>query len=187
MGDASKFRPRKDGTRFESLTEGARPTKTCKGMQLISSIISANGGDKSIITGNIKDLDGINVDMERKPDVDRPGLEAPKRGTRTIFLVTTINALPGETPRKGAKGKAPAGKPAAKGKNLRAKAIEAVVKAIDASDGSLAITDLPQVVFRLYKKDPDCKALTEFVSDEDFLVAEDTPWGNDGTTLTSGS
>lgn len=196
MGDASKFRAKKDGSGFVALQEGARPTKTCKGMQFLASLVSANGGEKDGITNvPLTDLDGINVDMERKPDIDRPGLEARKDGRkRTIMLVTEINALPGETKKKksgtkasakkGKAAKAPAKKGGASAKALKAKTIEKVSEAILANGGELEVDDLPQLVFRKNKKDPDVKAMTELASDEDFLTDDDTPWGLDDGTLT---
>jgi hypothetical protein len=186
-GDASKLRSKKDGTGFQALTEGAGMTKTCKAMQFISSIVSANGGDKSIITGNIKDLDGLNADLERKADIDRPGLETREGARkRTILLVSNINSLPGEAPKAKAgkgKGKPAAGKPSA-GKAIRIKTIEAINGLLAVSD--VAASDLPQALFRKFKKDPDVKAMTELAADEEFIAADDTPWGFDGDTLTSG-
>lgn len=190
-GDASKLRPKKDGTGFQALIEGAGMTKSCKAMQLIASIVSANGGDKSLITANIKDLDGLNVDMERKPDIDRPGLGATNKAgrTRTIFLVTAVNSLPGEAkPKSKSKGAAKAA-PASKGKGkvdaVRIKTIEAINAAIEANGGEVSAEDLPQLLFRRNKKDPDVKAMTELAADGDFLKDEETPWGFDGETLTA--
>lgn len=193
MGDASKLRPKKDGTGFQSLVEGGKPTKTCKGMQLIASLISANGGDKSIITGNLKDLDGIVVDMERKPDVDRPGLSAPKQGrTRTIMLVSEIKALPGESKPKAKPGAKPGPKAVAapakagagkKADPTRAKTIESIVATLEANGGSVSSSDLPQLLFRKFKKDADIRSMTELAADEDFLNASDTPWSYDGETV----
>lgn len=191
-GDASRLRPKKDGTGFQALVEGAGLTKTCKAMQFIASLVSANGGDEDIVSsGNIKDLDGINCNLERKPDIDRPGLSSAnsKGRARTIMLVTEINSLPGQGKAKGkAKpgGKpAPAGKPASGGKPaLRAKTVEAI-EALLESNGDIEATDLPQLLFRAHKKDPDVKAMTELAADENFLSAKDTPWGFDGETLSA--
>lgn len=186
-GDPSRLKPSKDGKKFIAVTEGAGLVKTCKAMQLLNSIVSANGGDKEIVTDNthdIKGLDGINVDMQRKPDIDRAGLEPAKGGRkRTILLVTDINALPGEKPskkKKGAKKKASKGKAAA----IRTKTIEAVCAVVEFNDGEVEAADLSQMIFKKNKKDSDVKAMTELAADEDFLNDDDTPWEFDGTTLT---
>ncbi len=191
-GDPSRLRPKKDGTGFQALQEGAGLTKTCKTMQLLDSIVSANGGDEDILTGGIKGLDGINVNMERKPDIERAGLEQ-KVGARkrTILLVTEINAMPGETPKK--KGKPVAGKPVAKAgapgkaKALRQKTITAIEAAIEAAGGKVEGENIGQLVFRANKKDSEVKAMVELITADDFalLSADDTPWGFDGTTLTA--
>lgn len=182
-GDASKLRATKDGTRFQAITEGAAMTKTCKAMQLIGSLVTANGGDKSLLTANIKDLDGIVVNMERKPDVARPGLsETNSKGrTRTIMLVTDIISLPGEGKKK-AKGKV-AGKIAPKGgdKALKAKTIAAIEAVIEGAGGEVEADDLPQILFRKNKKDPDVKAMTDLAGDSDFLE------GNGGWSLEDGT
>lgn len=189
-GDASKLRPKKDGTGFQALTEGAGLTKSCKAMQLLSSIVSANGGDKSLLTANIKDLDGINVDMERKPDIDRPGLEKKPGGRgRTILVVTAINALPGEAAPKKKGGKpAPKGaapKPGGKAAALKAKTVEAVKAVLEGTGGEVSSEDLPQILFRKYKKDPDVKAMTELAADEDFLGDNDDSWSYEDNVLTA--
>ncbi len=186
-GDASRLKPHKDGTRFVAVTEGAGLVKTTKAMQLLNSIVSANGGDKAIVTDNIhniKGLDGINVDMQRKPDIERAGLEPAKGGRkRTILLVTEINALPGEKAgkkkKKGAKKKV-----GGKSKALRAKTIEAIVAIVEFNDGEVEAADLSQMIFKKNKKDEDVKAMTEMAADEDFLNEDDTPWEFDGENIT---
>jgi hypothetical protein len=192
MGDASKLRPKEDGSGFRSLVEGGKPVKTCKGMQVIASLISANGGDKSIIaSGNLLELDGIVCDMERKPDIERPGLANPNNRKRTIMLISAIKSPPGK-----AKGKAKAGpkpvpvgaKPAAaaakpKANPLRQKTIESVVATLESNGGSVAHADLPQALFRKFRKDADIRAMTELAADEDFINANDTPWAFDGETV----
>lgn len=189
-GDATRLRPKKDGTGLQALQEGAGLNKTCKTMQFLNSLASANGGDESLIGTNIKDLDGINVDMERKPDIERAGLQQ-KEGARkrTVLLVTAINAMPGESAPKKGKGKPAAGKTAPGGaaKALRQKAIAAINAAIEAAGGSVEAENIGQLVFRANKKDLQVKSLVELITADDFalLSAEDTPWGFDGTTLTA--
>lgn len=191
MGDASKLRASKDGTHFEALTEGAKPTKTCKGMQLISSIISANGGENPIENGNIKSLDGLVADVERKPDMERPGLSATNKAgrSRTILLISAIKALPGATPKKGAAktkaAAAAAAAPAKPGKKnaLRDKTFEGIKAVLEGAGGSIPVEDLPTFLFRKFKKDPDVKAMTELAADEDFLALDDAPFEVDGEDL----
>lgn len=195
MGSANDWLPSEDGKQLIAVGKAQNIRLSSNGGIFLKSLIDA-GFPADKLSDDISILDGLQAHVIRVPAPKRPGLEKKeKKYEDTILIVSEIKALPWEkkTP-KGAPAKAAS--KAAAGKKAPAKKEEAtegddasdeatnVILAILADAGSVSKKELPGMIFKTEKDNPNRNDIIKMAFDEEFL--NNGPWNyEDGVLISS--
>jgi hypothetical protein len=147
---------------------------SCNAILLLDSLRKAGlaKGFMSQHGNNPRCLEGMEVVLKREAQPDR-GLESDRKSgevakVRTILLIESIEALPGEGKSTGKGKKA---KPA-EADTSEEDGIEALIEVLEANKGKVAIDDIERLVKRHLKGQDNAVELAELCASDDFLSLE---------------